>query len=171
MPDQLTQVEKEAVNKFPLAAGEFCRLIEGFESYDRKQMFDKLPVYLADLCQVASQLPNVEPVTERTDFRQEEITNHAREYARLSEALRKRFGDLDTYWTVFDITEKEEPARGSLASDITEIYLDLKDSLALISNGTAMDDIYWEWRFDFREHWSRHMAEALRVILQQSDSA
>lgn len=47
----------------------------------------------------------------------------------VSEALRKQFDELDVYWTFFDPLEREEPASRSLADDIPEIYLNLKDAL------------------------------------------
>jgi len=46
---------------------------------------------------------------------------------------------LDGYWEVFDPTEKEQPVFGSLAIDIAEIYLDLKDALRLLENGTGTE--------------------------------
>ena len=47
----------------------------------------------------------------------------------VSEVPRKQFDELDVYWTFFDPPEREEPASRSLANDIAEIYLDLKDTL------------------------------------------
>ena len=50
---------------------------------------------------------------------------------KLSNNLGQIFGPLDSYWEVFDPTEKEEPVSCSLAIDIAETYLDLKDALKL----------------------------------------
>jgi hypothetical protein len=77
----------------------------------------------------------------------------------VSEVPRKQFDELDVYWTFFDPPEREKPASRSLANDIAEIYLDLKDTLN------------WQWKFDFREHRSRHAAEALKVLLLQLECA
>jgi hypothetical protein len=78
-------------------------------------------------------------------------------------------------WTAtgnfFDPTQKEELLFGSLAIDIAEVYLDLKDALGLQKSGTALNDILWEWRFDFHLHWSKLAASVLRVMFHISDRA
>lgn len=126
---------------------------------------------LARLLEVAARLPWVSPATEGVDHTQEAIDTHTEEWTRLSGELRKVFGNLDDYWETFDPTQKAESVSCSLAIDIAEIYLDLKDALKLLKSSAAREDIYWEWRFDFREHWSRHAASALKVLLHISDLA
>jgi len=33
------------------------------------------------------------------------------------------------------------------------------------TEGHDFNDVYWEWKFDFREHWARHAVEALKVAI------
>jgi uncharacterized protein DUF5063 len=69
-------------------------------------------------------------------------------------------------------TARQEPsAPNSLASDLAEIYFDLKDALKLLASGKHIDDVYWEWRFDFRERWARHTVESIKVALFLSSLA
>ena|SRR2546427_4068448 len=158
-------------SRFPVIAEEFCRLIDSCDKRNRKQLVRELAVHLARLCGVGVRLPSVEPATEGVDHTSEVVVAHTEEWAKLSGKLRQVFGPLDGYWEVFDPTQKEEPVSCSLASDIAEIYLDLKDALKLLRSGVAINDIHWEWRFDFHEHWSRHALSALKVMLHVSDLA
>lgn len=171
MPAPWKQAEQEAVENFPRAAENFCELIDSHGEYSRGQFFDKVAVQLAHVCSIAAQLPIVEPDTEGKDYSEEEVASHTEEYQKLTNSLRKKIGDLDTYGTVFDPTIREEPNISSLSGDLAEIYLDLKDALELHRRAAAANDVYWDWRFDFRSHWSRHATEALKVILLTSDSA
>ena len=165
LPTKLTSSEIEALKRFPQLAREFCRFIEEADGCDRDDLIQDLSISLAGLCQVAAQLPNVEPATEGADYTQEEIENHGREYARVSALLRAKLGGLDVFWEVYDPTEESKPIQFSLANNVAEIYLDLKDSLAPQSATIEVNDLYWQWRADFRSHWSRHAASALKVTL------
>ncbi len=130
-----------------------------------------LSVLLASLCEVAARLPWVKPATGGEDTKSESIAAHTDKWNRLAEILRERFGSLDEYWEVFDPTQREDPVQCFLSNDIAEIYLDLQDALKLLTSGAALEDIYFDWRFEFREHWSRHAADALKVTLLVSDKA
>lgn len=167
----MTAHERNALERFPIIAEEYCHLIDDCGKRDRKQFVQELVVHLARLCEVAVRLPNVEPATDGVDHTSEAVADHTEEWARLSGKLRQIFGPLDVYWEVFDPTEKEEPVSCSLAIDIAETYLDLRDALKLLDSGAAPNDIPWEWRCDFHEHWSRHASGALRVLLHISDLA
>jgi hypothetical protein len=170
MPAPWTQSEQQAVRDFPRAAESFCELIDRLGECNRGQLFDKVAVQLAHVCSIAAQLPVVEPDTEGEDYSEEEVASHSEEYQKLTTSLRKKINDLDVYWTVFDPTRREEPDSGSLSGDLAEVYLDLKDALELHRRGGATNDLYWDWRFDFRSHWSRHATEALKVILFNLDA-
>jgi hypothetical protein len=167
----MTADERNAIERFPIVAEEYCRLIDECGKRSRRQLVQELSVHLARLCEVAVRLPSVEPATEGVDHTPEAIGAHTKEWVKLSGKLRQIFGSLDDYWEVFDPTEKEEPVSCSLAIDIAEIYLDLKDALSLPRSGTALNDIHWDWRFEFHSHWSKHAACALKVMLHISDLA
>jgi hypothetical protein len=171
LADGMNADERNAIERFPLIAEEFCHLIDDCGKRNRKELFQELSVHLARLCEVAVRLPSAEPDTEGVDHTSEGVAAHTEEWARLSSKLRQIFGILGGYWEVFDPTQKEEPVSCSLAGDIAEIYLDLKDALKLLRSGTSINNIHWEWRFDFHEHWSRHASSALKVMLHVSDLA
>ena len=165
MASKMTDSQLEAVKSFPIVAGEFCQLIENHEGYTRKHMVDNVLMLLSRLWAIGAQLPDLEPATEGHDFTQEEVKRHSEECVKHYTALRTKLADLDTYWSVFDPTEQEQSAPGSLSADLAEIYLDLRDSIGLLSSGQHINDVYWEWKFDFREHWARHAVEALKVAI------
>ena len=171
MPRELEHEEKLTVESFPFIAQEFCQLVEQGSFTERKHFIQKLFTQLARLCEVANRLPWVDPTTADVDINQNDIESKSEECVKLSVKLRKVFGNLDRYWDVFDQTQKEGPVNGSLANDIAEIYMDLKEALSLLGNGTDLNDVYWQWRLDFRSHWGRHAGSALRFLLYISDFA
>jgi hypothetical protein len=169
MPHELTQDEELALESFPQVAQEFCQFVEQAALDLREPFIQQLFVRLARLCEVANRLPSVDPGTADIEIDQKEIRAHADECFNLSEKLRKVFGNLDSYWDVFDPTRREEPVNGSLARDIAEICMDLKGALNLLGSGTDLNDVYWQWRFDFRSHWARHAGSSLKVLLLNSE--
>jgi putative component of membrane protein insertase Oxa1/YidC/SpoIIIJ protein YidD len=171
MADEMTQSEQDAIAKFPAVAEEFCRFIDNCSNYERKRLVQGVSVLLARLCDVAARLPCVNPSTGGTDFSTESIDAHANEAHQLSRRLSEQLGNLDEYWGIFDPTQKEEAILCSLSQDIADIHLDLRDALKLLTSGASLDDIYFDWRFDFRTHWSRHATSALKVAIQISDGA
>jgi hypothetical protein len=171
MADKMTQSEQDAIAEFPAVAEEFCGFIDNCGDYERKRLIQGVSVLLARLCEVAARLPWVSPSTEGTDFTAESIATHTHEVYRLSERLRKQLGNSDGYRQVFDPTQKEEAILCSLSRDIAEIYLDLQDALKLQTSGASLEDIYFDWRLDFRSHWARHATSALKVAIQISDGA
>jgi len=66
--------------------------------------------------------------------------------------LREKLGRLNVYWDVFDPTQEEEPVSCSFSSDVAEIYFDLKEALQLLESDVPRADVYFDWRFSFREH-------------------
>jgi len=171
MANKMTQSEEDAIVEFPAVAEKFCRFISNCSSYERKRLVQDVSVLLAKPCEVAARLPWVSPSTEGSHFTPESIAAHTNEVYQLSERLRKQLGNLDEYWNVFDPTQKEEAIVCSLSQDIAEIYLDLQDALKLQTSGASLEDMYFDWRFDFRSHWSRHATSALKVAIQISDGA
>jgi hypothetical protein len=167
----MTSSEQAAILEFPTVAEEFCRFIDESPAHGRKQLVQNLSVLLARICEVAARLPFVKPSTGGTDFTPETISASSNETSRVSESLRKQLGSIDEYWDVFDPTQKEEAILCSLSQDIAEIYVDLQDALKLRTSGASLEDMYFDWRFEFRSHWSRHATSALKVAIQISDLA
>ncbi len=165
MAHPITDSELRAIQRFPGAAKQFCDLIENASDHSRKQFVDQAFLYLCDLCSIGIQLPDVEPATAGVDHSDEEIKRHAEESRNLYNILKEKLGDLDTYWAVFDPTKQGQSVPNSLSTDLAEIYLDLKGALELHTSDTHIDDIHWEWRAAYLQHWSRHAVESLKVTL------
>jgi len=165
MPRQLSDSELEAVNSFRLLAREFCQLIENQEGHTRRHLIENVLILLSKLLAIGIQLPDVQPATSDIQFTEDEVQLHAKEFVDLSKVIGAKLGDLDTYWSVFDPTEQAESAPCSLSADLAEIYMDLKDSVALLETSKEKMDVYWDWKFDFQEHWARHAIEAFKVAL------
>ena len=115
---------------------------------------------MAELYSIALSLPPVEPETTGADG----APFQTDEWNKLHRLLKEKIGPLDTYWEIFDSTAKEEPVQGSLAGDISDIYFDLKRSLELEESDVPKSDLQFDWRFDFRSHWARHLLGALTAI-------
>ena len=103
------QAQQEAVRDFPQAAENFCELIDRHGEYDRGELFGSLAIQLAHDCAVAAQLPIIEPDTEGEDRSAEQVASQSEKQLKLAASLRKKIGDMDTYWAVFDPTSKKEP--------------------------------------------------------------
>lgn len=73
------------------------------------------------------------------------------------------FGDVDTYWEVFDPYIHDEPVAGSLSDDILDVYRDVVGGLVIWEQGKTADAA-WHWRFLFDVHWGDHAIDALRAL-------
>lgn len=73
------------------------------------------------------------------------------------------FGNRDCYWEIYDPFVLEEPVCGSLSDDLRSIFVDLSKGIILYEQGHIADAL-WAWRFDFRNHWSFHAVDAIRVL-------
>jgi Domain of unknown function (DUF5063) len=148
------------LRRFRAAATKFVEAVDSASSLERDVFLVTVGCCLAELYSSALYLPTVEPDTTGTD----EPPFATEEWSRLFHSLKERIGAGDTYWEIFDSTEKAEPVQGSLAGDISEIYRDLKQDLQLEERGTSRSDVLWELRESFREHWGRHAIGALKAI-------
>lgn len=86
--------------------------------------------------------------------------------AEVARKISDRLGEHTHYWTVFDPFELEEPVAPILQDDFADIYKDLKNGLVIFDRGSerGVVDAVWQWRFDFENHWGRHVVEALRAL-------
>ena len=85
----------------------------------------------------------------------------------LARRLETKLGDLDFYNCVFDPYDMQDTAPvvvGSLSDDLSDIYWDVKDGLTACASGPPPDDVIWEWRVGFEEHWGIHASAALYAI-------
>jgi hypothetical protein len=150
----------ELMQRFRAAAMKFIEAVDSAPHLETEVFLVNVSHSMAELYSIALSLPAVEPDTTGTD----EAPIQRDKWDELHCSLKEKIGPLDTYWTIFDVTEKQEPVQGSLAGDISEIYFDLKQSLHLEEIGIPKSDVLFDWRLDFRSHWGRHLLEALTAI-------
>lgn len=114
---------------------------------------EKLLASIIEIYSAALTLPDVEPETEDAP---------SRDHSTPLPALDKK----DTYFMVLD-PHSESPEFGcsAISMDLTEICDDLSAGLELYKDGHIMDAL-WQWRFDFRSHWSYHAASAINALNQ-----
>jgi hypothetical protein len=90
---------------------------------------------------------------------------------KIEDATRRRIYEsfsalpLNYYREVFssDYKSNEAPVTGDIADDLTDIYLDLKNGLALFDRGSEPNAV-WHWRFTFGIHWGRHALSVIRAM-------
>jgi len=150
----------ELMEKFRAAAKKFIEDVDAAPQTETNTFLANVGRSMAELYSVALSLPAVEPETNGAD----EAPFQTDKFHELRRSLQRTIGSLDTYWQIFDSTQKEEPAQGSLSGDISEIYFDLKQGLELDKTGAPKSDILFDWRLDFQHHWGRHLLAALAAI-------
>lgn len=169
MQPVLSQDEQEAIKNFLLQAHQFCDFIDACGHLDQTKLVHGLSVRLAGICEAGAHLPSVNPATENSsDFTDQSVQTDSNRRVNLALRLGKQLGRLDEYWDVFDPTQMEDPIRCCISMDLADIYMDLRDALKLQDSAAEPKDVYWQWRFDFQSHWSRHAASALKVVLTLS---
>ena len=130
----------------------------------RKRPADELLVALypvvCELIYRAALLPDVEPETHGLVA---ERMSHA-EWVNLFRSLEGTLGRHNVYWLVFDPYEHEDEnlITGTLADDLADIYRDL-DLLQVRSAQNVSNDVVWQWRFGFYEHWGHHAVDVVRA--------
>jgi hypothetical protein len=165
----------EAATRFGVIARRYCALVDTADNLEKDQLLLDLYRILPDLVSEAIRLPDVdlygrdepEDLNEGSSAERPSAPMSGVEWRALYELLRKRLGDVDLYWTVFDPTDSKdtEAIRGSLADDVADIYRDLKEVLNLTDKSAiSPQEAIWDWRFSFYSHWGHHAFSALRTL-------
>jgi len=160
MEDSLQRV----VERYIRAAESFCGLIDSARAVSRSAFLSRLHVALAELLIAGVQLPFREPDTEELSGEAGSPSRWAQQVTSLEVKLRDTLGPNELYWAVFDPSEKQEPVQASLATDLAEVYWDLKEDLSLLEKHGPTGDVIWGLRESFREHWGRHGVGALGAV-------
>jgi len=133
------------------AAGKFCCFLENLMASDYRN-YDALLRFLTEMYALSLGLPEVEP--EKNNVMKRQPTK-----------VSNLFGKKDVYWEIANPFEPEEPVCGTLSEDLASIYDDLRHGSDLLIRG-HLNEALWHWRFSFRNHWSYHAVDALRVLNQ-----
>jgi hypothetical protein len=150
--------EGDSAEAFRAEAAAYCRLIESAREFDLPSFVEECKTSLATLYLVVRRLPDV-----FEDSASEGGVGHA-EWREIYERLSEMFGQDRQYWTVFDPTADEDPILGDLADDLGDIYRDLETGLRALDAGISPQAVVFDWRYGFRDHWGRHLTEALRAL-------
>ena len=157
-------------DRFSAIANQFCSVVDSASSLDRTELLSKLYRILPVLISEAIGLPDVS----RDDDELQETTRRGfsvkgliePEWSELYNFLKEKLGDWDPYRQVFDPTQDSEAVFGTLADDLTDIYLDLKNGSVFREKhlGLPNEDAIWTWRLLFYSHWGKHAIDALLTI-------
>lgn len=140
---------EDAAAGFAALARRYCAFIDTMHSLaPTRRVVDAIP-FLADLVASAVGLPQGVDVTEAEVER--------------ANAPRVDLGTFDYYYEVFDPFIRDELVIGSLADDLADIYVDLREGIDLLEAGHPNDAV-WQRRFDYENHWGDHAVDALRAL-------
>ncbi len=146
---------------FKEAAGGYCAFIDQLCAGTVQQPITELLRLLSALAFGAVNLPPVLPVGEddsgrlnRTAWKAMggQIHSALAEHCAALETLAKDDGeDEGTAWLLWD--------------DLADIYVDMREGLALFERGGGDDllQAVWAWRFAYEAHWGQHLFRALQA--------
>ncbi len=142
------------------AAKEYCLLIEYLHNYSDEQ-------WLADAARIlpriqASMAHLDQPNIEYSFFCVPDLEERFELYCRLKD----RLGEHDAYWLEYDSYAVLEEMTGSLASDFSDIYFELKRGVNLLNSGNGDEaDVLRLWQTGFILHWGQHLVNAQKHLL------
>jgi hypothetical protein len=147
--------------EFIECAKKYCEIIEGRDRVKPQLFLREVAKVLARLYALAMELPEVE--IESENLLEKGISEP--QWNKLFGDLGQYLGKDDYYVQMFDPTdiEEERPVGSSLADDLADIYRDLLTGLANIEK-SPINDLIWEWKFNFKVHWGNHLTSALSAI-------
>ncbi|MCI0655154.1 MAG: DUF5063 domain-containing protein [Methylococcaceae bacterium] len=141
------------------AARDFCLLIEHLDLYKDEQ-------WLADVARI---LPRIQccmtnlddPDIEFSFFSLPDLEERFELYCRLKD----RLGVHDSYWLEYDTSSSNQEMTGSLASDLSDIYFELKRGLNLLNSGDASKlDLLRLWQTGYILHWGEPLVNAQKHL-------
>ncbi|WP_242464313.1 DUF5063 domain-containing protein [Thiococcus pfennigii] len=136
-------------------AARYCRAIEGSGTEPQRW-----------LAEIAELLPRLHAALWSLDARdvprrlwgEVDLDGRFELYAHLLTLL----GERDGYWLEFDRLDGEQAMTGSLADDLTDIYCELKEGLALLA--AAPQWAIHGWLTGYVHHWGQHLVDAQRHL-------
>lgn len=152
-----------AVESYVATATEFCTFIEGAERYSTGQFIHRARHLIPTIYLAALSLPHVETTDAETA---RDITGE--QWDCTFKTLQKKLAEYDYYWEIFNPGEfePEPPVSTLISDDLADMWRDSKAGLIHWdgASDTLRQQIVWDWRFSFHNHWSAHAVDALRTI-------
>ncbi len=141
LPDDYTNVAK----RFARVAGRYCGIVDAAARLEKEQILLRIYRILPELIGEAILLPDTDPFEREKEDGTDDLSPRAAPPMRIGEKewediyhlLKKKLGDADLYWTVFDPTKDNEIIHGTLSDDIADIYRDLKGGLVEIRESAS----------------------------------
>jgi hypothetical protein len=160
--------DEYSVKRFVNAAKDYCGLLEETPD-DPEQWLQDILNSLSDLYSSAHHLSEYH--FDQELYNEDDFDVTSEETRRIISKVMTLLKDQVWYWAYFDPSDppdsKEEPVRGNLADDLTDIYRDIKPGLKAWD---SMDDkllpeIVFGWRFPLcASHWGVHAVSAMRAL-------
>jgi hypothetical protein len=142
---------KDRARSFYHEAVLFCRFIDSLNVIETLDEYKRVLDKLLYLYRQGLKLPQVEP--DSSDY----VIADGIPYPNV------KIRDDDAYWEIFDAYTLEEPVQGSLTDDVSDIYHDLREGIALYEE-KKYNEAVWSWRFNFETHWGSHAIDAARAL-------
>lgn len=165
MSDQLKEIvySKDAI-EFVTVAVQYCAFLENMEEITEPDLTDKLTKLLPLLYLKASLVPDTDTVNEEDT----EISVTEEIYNYINSKLYNIFLAKDTYLEVFlqDMKYSETPISASISEDLTDIYQDLKNFIAIFERGITenMNDAMCACMDNFKAYWGQKLVNVLRAL-------
>jgi hypothetical protein len=152
---------RKSVRTFVRLAEEYCDLLENYQRKCKRDLIYALVDLIPRLYYQAWNLPEGEEMR---------IIKSSKPVLRIrtvsERGLRKKLGNHDLYYQVFDPFLDKEATDWSISFDLVEVYWDLRRGLDLYREGTALkrEEAVRVWREHFIIHWGRHLSDALNAL-------
>ncbi len=138
--------------EFTKAARSTCRIIEQLQLPRDEQ---KLLMELVQLLRCA-----VEVAQTKLDAKGQEV-----EFESYSGQLEHIPEDI-VFHVVFDPSDPASVCEITLRDSLEDIYESLKAGLKILDlHPDALSAVFWQWKFDFEQHWNRHLIDTIRFLL------
>ncbi|MBI4743528.1 MAG: DUF5063 domain-containing protein [Actinobacteria bacterium] len=147
---------------FATVTKKYISLIDKVEDMTTYDFLSKCAILLPQIYYFGQLLPDVELL----DKNKMDEASYVEWYALLSKKIAKSLGEHNVYMEVFDPVQDKEAIQASLADDLSEIYLELKQSLTNYETGDSLkiNSAIWNWKFGILGHCGNHIVSALRPI-------
>ncbi len=151
----------QPAEEFARVAREYCGFIESFTASPEADS----GAFLAEAARLLPRLHVAAEALSDTEAADDLLAgiDPERRFALFSR-LREALGELDSYWTEFDVGRDWQEQSGSLADDLADIYWELKAGLDRLERERRPLSILRCWGAGYRLHWGQHLVDAERHL-------
>ncbi len=143
---------------------EYCALVEKAHEQDKESFVDSAVRVLPLLYLKASIIPEIEDHYD--SYLEVKVTEDL--YSGVQNKIEELLGDDNLYLETFhpDIKLSDSPVAVKLSEDLSDIYQDLGNFIAVFKNGNkeTMNDSLVVCIENFKEYWGQRLVNALRAL-------